>query len=151
MTQPSQPALLVIPSATLTSVTGDGTTYTIAFDTEIYNQSFSHTSTTITAPITGRYLFEWNICVTNVSSSSFNNAQIVLNTSNRTYFTTECDIWYLAKASGRYFDCHSSVLCDMDASDTAYLTLYVGSSTKTINIHQTSSSTRTFLNARLIC
>lgn len=58
-TMPLQPAFFAYVSATIPNVTGDGTGYTVIFDTTSYNiQSCYNNATGIfTAPVTGVYIF----------------------------------------------------------------------------------------------
>ena len=57
ITTPSQPAFNAYMGSTASNVTGDGTLYAIAFDTELYDvgSDYNTGTYTFTAPVTGRY------------------------------------------------------------------------------------------------
>lgn len=60
-----QPAFLAYLNTSVVDVTGDGTIYTVIFDTEPYDQgaNFNLGTSTFTAPVTGRYRFEFGALV----------------------------------------------------------------------------------------
>lgn len=113
---PNIPAFAAYKSATTTNVTGNGALYAYICDTEVFDQGANYNNATgvFTAPVTGRYVFEWACRVTGVSVAA-NNFQLGLVTSNRNWFPiyvanvlSTSDISYVATA-----------LVDMDAADTA--------------------------------
>jgi len=58
-TMPLQPAFFAYNSTLRTNVTGDGTSYTIVFNTDLLDQNSDYNNTTgvFTAPVTGFYKF----------------------------------------------------------------------------------------------
>lgn len=147
-TKPLQPAFLVDFGNFQVNVTGDGTVYTLdySFGTEIFDQGsdFDGTST-FTAPITGRYKLSASMYVKDLTGS--NSAYFQIVTSNRTYRMYTAD--WLAKAGifgiGLGF---GSVLCDMDASDTAVVQLVVSGGTKIVDV---GTAARVFFSGALVC
>lgn len=115
-----QPAFLAVNSVSDTNQTGAGTTATVEFDTEIYDQggNFNNTTDTFTAPVTGRYLF--NIS-TGLGGLSGLMTQLIytLVTSNRTYQIEKCNPFVQADGTNTQFVANGSVIADMDAADTA--------------------------------
>jgi hypothetical protein len=85
MTNTAQPAFMAYLVTTTTNNTGDNTLYTVTFDTVAFDQGSNFSSsTTFTAPITGRYLFGANVCYTGASAA--NSLGIVsLNTTAYKY------------------------------------------------------------------
>lgn len=59
----TQPSMLAYLSAPATSVTGDGTLYTLIFDTVTYDQGSNYNNVTgvFTAPVTGNYAISGNV------------------------------------------------------------------------------------------
>ena len=143
MTNASQPAFLAYPSAGLLNVTGDGTVYTVVYNTEVFDQGadFDGTST-FTAPVTGKYSLKAQAYVHGITQiHSLRRWKIV--TSNRTYNSEET----LFSGAGAYsFLC--TTIADMDANDTAVVTIDVHGSTKVVNI---GATIETFFSGALLC
>jgi hypothetical protein len=117
ITKPLQPAFLAISNAE-NNVTGNGTVYTMLWaKSEPIDQNADFASGTFTAPVTGTYMFGVNMQMNSMSGLSYSTLKLV--TSNREY----------NRAGGVYVDGSNLVLAqyaDMDASDTAYVTIQVG-------------------------
>jgi len=120
VTMPSQPAFLAVMSADATNVTGNGTNYTIAVATEIFDQNadYNNGTYTFTAPVTGRYDFNGNIGLDGIAGADIGHIWLV--TSNRTYYSCSCDFTVAASVGTAYFN-NLSVTADMDAADTVIL------------------------------
>ena len=71
-------------SATQNNVTGDGTTYTVPFNTETFDISDNFNTTTyrFTAPITGVYDINANVYITGADGATHNNFEILLLKNN---------------------------------------------------------------------
>jgi hypothetical protein len=119
---PLQPCFAAYMPTPIANVTGDDTTYTVACSTErIDTTSDYNTSTyTFTAPITGRYLLMGQCEYQDIVDQSRFLTQVV--TSN---FTWEARASYNADADDDYMGT-VCIIADMDASDTAYLTMAAG-------------------------
>jgi len=142
ITKPLTPAFLAVLNADISNVTGDGTIYTIVWDTEVFDQNsdFDGTST-FTAPVTGRYQFSCGVSVGDVAAAH-TLMYINLVTSNRTYLIGQCDPGNTMDASNQW-GYSFSMLTDMDASDTATVQVVVQNSTKVIDVI-TNGSTDTY-------
>lgn len=129
-----QPAFLANNASDQLNVTGNGTVYTCAFGTEIFDQGSNFASNTFTAPYTGRYLLTANI-------STFNNTNAVTSsivsivTSNRTYgFAAYNEAPAIPFGVGNAILGRTvSILADMDAADTATITWTASGTTQTID------------------
>tara|TARA_A100001391_G_C4946110_1_gene245870 strand:- start:68 stop:586 length:519 start_codon:yes stop_codon:yes gene_type:complete len=118
VTKPLQSAFLVRPSSQQADIQNAAT---IAFGTETFDQNGDFSSNTFTAPVTGRYQFNVNMRVDNLSiTGAWNRIELV--TSNTTYVTTMLDAAKAFSESPGEFAMHGIVLADMDANDTAHLT-----------------------------
>lgn len=128
---PLQPAFLARAASQL-NVTGDGTTYTIQYTSEIFDQNsdFDGTST-FTAPITGRYYLDAINALSGVLAAH-NSLDFAIVTSNRTYIVDTCNPG--VQISGDFYKSNGCVLADMDAGDTATTYIYVAGSTKVVDI-----------------
>lgn len=116
MVNTSQPAFLTYSNTGVTNVTGDGTLYTVIFDTEVYDQNsdFNLGTSTFTAPVTGRYHFCFSVLLS--GGTSITAGGVLIATSNRTYRTSLGPGPGAALTSG--FG-NIALTCDMDTSDTA--------------------------------
>lgn len=150
ITYPLQPAFSAV-SAGDTDVTGDGTVYTIIFGTEIFDQNgdFDGTST-FTAPVTGRYMFSVSVRISGVLISH-TSAALILVTSNRSYRLYLCSPFNLGEtASGNVASTlGGTAFADMDAGDTATVTITVSGGTKVIDLTTTANDIR--FSGYLVC
>ncbi len=133
-----QPSFLIILDAAKLNVTGDGTIYTVEFNTEIFDKSsdFNTGTYTFTAPITGRYLFSIQVHMYGLTSG-MTIGYLKLVTSNRTYkkITSYQDFGADYGAVG------FTVLADMDTDDTAYVTIYYDGGAKVADVAYLESVT----------
>lgn len=130
VTMAAQPAFLAQNSAQDDNATGDGTSLTVEFDTEIFDQNadYNNTTDTFTAPVTGRYQLSATIELVGITTAEL-RAEVIITTSNRTYTIRQS----VGSVTGTYH-VGISMLCDMDASDTAYITCAVYDGTKVVDI-----------------
>lgn len=142
ITQPLQPSFLVTNGTGATDVTGDATVYTVLWPTEIYDQGSNFASNTFTAPITGRYLLSVSISIAGMLVTHTGRA-VKIVTSNRNYTN---DYNHLLAET----DTTMTVTCiaDMDAADTATITLDVSGSTKVVDV--SASGTLNYFSGSLI-
>ena len=113
VTMPLQPAFSVKPSSNQTNI---GNNDTIAFGTEIFDQNADFASNTFTAPVAGRYQFNFMIRFDDIPEN-LGYAMVDIVSSNREYFT-----WLSPGTSDEAIGLYSfagSFLVDMDANDTA--------------------------------
>lgn len=136
ITKPLQPAFTVRLASSLTNVTGDGTFYSVVFDTLVYDQNsninLAGPPTTFTAPVAGIYNFACCAFFTGLTSS-FTDGRINLVTS----VTGQIVMLRLnagaIDTSGNLV-VNGNVYVKMAASETAQLQVYVAGSTKTIGL-----------------
>ena len=132
VTAPAQPAFFVYPSARITDVTGDGTSYTAVYNTEVFDQGSNFASNTFTAPVAGKYQFNVNVSLLGIVSGH-TTCIITLVTSNRSIRTHFKANVFSQTGAGDQNNFNGSVLTDMDASDTAYVTINVGGGSKVVD------------------
>ena len=137
----TMPAFLVRPASNQLNI-ATGSHIDVAFGTEVFDQGSNFASNAFTAPVTGKY--QLNVCFylnSLDSAAGYYEARIV--TSNRNYFhVLDPDFGQDAV----YYTLAISVLADMDASDTASITLIQDSGTA-----QTDIKTDSFFSGHLVC
>jgi len=130
ITAPYQPAFLVTPATTQSNIAAS-TNVNIAFGTEIFDQGSNFASNTFTAPVTGKYQLNVNLRLNNVDSAA-NYYHINLVTSNRVHYSI-FDPDFGQDAA--YYTIQLSVLADMDANDTASVSIFQSAGTAQTDIH----------------
>lgn len=144
-----QPAFMAYLNTTVANATGDGTAYTVIFDTEVYDQGgdFNLGTSTFTAPVTGKYFLQFSCFLTGGTTITSANAKIV--TSNRTYNNK------MINGTGAVVDCSKTVtvIADMDAADTATFTVTASDGGGKIDDVSglTSGELRTYCSGYLVC
>jgi len=137
-TLPLQPAFAGYLSSTDSSITGNGATYTFGSGnsiTEQYDIGSNFSTSTFTAPVTGKYLFQFTTKNGNLlGDGTATDATISIVTSNRTW---SMDI----KTGGLNSSAVDLVvLADMDASDTTTFTIVItGMNSDAANIQGNNS------------
>lgn len=155
---PLQPSGLNIVNTSIAGVTGDNTTYTAQFVTQVFDRGTStfFSSTTYTAPKTGIYELEGSALeFTSSSPASYTQSWYEIVTSGRTY--RSC--WWnwsprrqtAASDPNQNSDC-ISVIAPMTAGDTAQFRFKVNGPGKNIEFRQGSPNTdcRSWFSANLI-
>ena len=142
VTKPTNCYVSVWNSAADNDVSGDGTVYTIAFDTEIDDIGANFSSTTFTAPVTGKYSVKGSIYLTGINTS--HELSLNLITSNRTYRFLHLNPG-IAPSDNNY---PISIDADMDATDTFTITLTASGSSKVVDIG--GGALATFMQIQLI-
>ena len=148
---PLQPAFFSYASSALLNVSGDGTTYTVVFNTEVFDQNGDATTTTFTAPVTGRYKLQAIINTDVPAGSGTTEFNIYIATSNRSYAgirqpTRNRVTNYFG--DNNYLTSSISILADMDASDTAVVQFAAINGTKTSDLE---GGTATSFSGYLVC
>jgi hypothetical protein len=131
---PTMSAFLAQNGSTATDVTGDGTTVTVTFGTEVLDRGGDFASNTFTAPVTGIYSFTGTVTLTGLTIGS-SNITVNLVTSNRTYQVSN------GLATGTTQSIAWSATCvDMDAADTAIVQLTCANSAKVVDVFGAAGS-----------
>lgn len=149
MTNPNQPCFLA-NADTQVNVTGDGTVYTVLFaNSERFDQNSDFSSPNFTAPVTGKFHFNAKLQISNIGAAH-TRAIVRLVTSNVSYLLWEGNPGTL-KDSEDDIVIGGSVIVDMDVSDTAYVTLTVLNSTKTIEVDESLPLVSCMFSGFLAC
>lgn len=134
MTNTAQPVLNAFCHAAQSNVTGDGTAYTIIFDSVPYQQGSNYNAGTgtYTVPKTGVYLVTGMVTISNLSSS-FNAAQLNIQGSGGT-FTRQLFNPGLIRDSGNNLSVVFSGLNQYSSTNTIVIQITISGGTKTVGI-----------------
>ena len=132
VTKPNQPAFSATASYTNIPL---NTSTTITLSGERFDVGGNLTSNTFTAPVTGKYLFTYMIYLHSVDSAH-TTLDFHIMTSNRSYQQTFTpDHMFNSDTS---FSVSSSIIADMDQSDTCQFKMYIISGTAQTDVHTDS-------------
>ena len=134
VTMPKQPAFQATPSGTQSNI-ATGSNVQIEFGTERFDVNGDFASHTFTAPVTGKYQLNAQLRFQSVDTAA-DYYQLRLATSNRTYgplidpgpFGSDPEYWNIS----------FSVVADMDANDTAIVSLRQQGGTQQTDIDDAS-------------
>ena len=145
VTMPLQPAFQVRPSSAQTNIATSGNV-TVVLGSEIFDQNsdFNTSNSLFTAPVTGKYQFNFAIRLDNIDTAA-NYYQTRIVTSNRTYemtqqlnrFSADVQYWNMPTMAA---------LADMDAGDTAFFEVSQSAGTAQTDIVDT-----TVVSGYLVC
>jgi len=122
ITKPNQPAFLATKSSVQSNIAINSLVQ-ITFDGERFDQNGDFSSSTFTAPVTGKYQFNVVTALAELDQDSA-YVEFKLETSNVTYTNPIVDPDGFDQDLP-YFTISTSYLVDMDANDTAKATLYI--------------------------
>ena len=120
ITMSSQPAFMAKLTSSQSSLGNSGSHVTFQFATEIFDQNADYDNSTyiFTAPVTGRYQLSFAMYLNDIDTAS-TFFYVTIKTSNREVYwiydpNFSADLAYQTVAG--------TLLSDMDANDTAYIT-----------------------------
>lgn len=148
VTFPLQPAFLAYLGTQDSNVTGDGTQYTLGSGnalTEIFDiGSNFNTNGTFTSPVTGQYQLNgsWYLLQTIATMT----IDTVIVTSNNTFHQNDNNTTIVTNVGFVV-----TILCDMDAGDTATSRVGVGNGTKVVDIYGSAGDPRNSFSGFLAC
>jgi hypothetical protein len=114
ITMENQPAFQAKVSSSQSNIANDTLT-TVTFGSEVFDQNADFSSTTFTAPVTGKYQLNILVDFRQLDNASNNLYNVYINTSNRDYQHSNGG----ADTVHNYHTIAFSVVADMDANDTA--------------------------------
>lgn len=145
-TNTSQPAFFAYLNSTASSVTGDGTVYTIVFNATLFDQNsnFNTSTGTFTAPVTGKY--QINVTILGQSLTTAMTATVVLVTTAHSYIPLNNTGAFTGNNSYVF-----SLLVPMSASDTMTVTFQASGGSKVVSVFGDAGSFRTTISGYLVC
>ncbi len=146
-----QPCFMVYQTADIANATGDGTNFTIPFDTVRFNQSNSFSSGTFTSPVSGKYQLNAQCCFTNITAGhTYGNLKFIISSFGQ--IVTNVFNPAATRASDNSFTMTGSLIWNLGTGDTVQVQGQISSSTKTVGIRGTASSVMwTCFSGNLVC
>lgn len=154
VTRPNTPSFNAYLAALSAVQTGDGTTYTIPFDTEQHDAGSNHNAAagagqgTFTAPVAGRYMLSANVTISALSNTHTSGVFSFLLNGATAIARVQNNPWAGAQGvsgSGIYTYTLNTVY-QLAANDAVTVTVQVSGGTKTVKINGTQSNTYWFGN-----
>lgn len=144
VTMPLQPAFLAYVTSELSNVTGDNTVYDVIFGTEVFDTNSDYNASTgiLTSPVDGKYFISCSLLIRDLTSSSFNSVTIDINSSNNNYGRLVQENPYAIRDYSSTLCGGESQVIDMDAGDTAKITLRIGNATKICDVAESLNNSR---------
>ena len=150
-----QPAFVVRLNSSVTNVTGDGTTYSILYDTTEFDQNSNITlnssgNTIFTAPVTGRYWFKVSAFFTGLTVAD-TDGRVNIQVSGTSANTILGNRWNVGAIQVSGFVCMDATgFVTMTAGDTAFGQVLVSGSTKSVGLLGDPSLANSF-QGYLVC
>ena len=140
----AQPMFFATLSSEPSNVTGDGTTYTVLYDTETYDIGSNYNTTTgvFTAPTSGKYVVgcNWGI-VSPLSGHTSGQLNVVSDGPNSPSLNINPYNNYASTNIAGYNACY---VLELDAADTIKTTLNISGSSKTIDLYHGTGGSNFF-------
>jgi hypothetical protein len=138
-TNTSQPCFLAYLSASSANATGDGTVFTVPFDTVVYDIGSGFTvgaSAHYTFPVTGKYRIS-------IQAAAFTGTGVTS--------TSTIAVGTSTTVPGTNFDASLAFLIDATAADTLSITVTGAGGTKSSSVVGSASPYLTFISGELVC
>ena len=142
ITTPLQPAFSVNAAGEQSNCTGNGAAATVAFGTEHIDRNGDFASNTFTAPVTGLYFMNTTVTVKNFSTSN-TTGRLHIASSNRSFLYEFDPAENIGGAGAGSFAV--SGLVDMDAADTATVTMQIFDSSLSVDIQASGTNFQGYL------
>lgn len=146
----SQPNFIAYLSSNQNNVTGDGTNYTIVFNTEKQDQASNYNNGTgvFTAPVAGTYLINVNVQIFNVGAAHTSALFFLSTSSGGNYVSWQFNPANFKDNLNSAPVLSSSFIVAMALNETASFTIQVSGSTKTVGV--SGGSTLTWFSGVLL-
>ena len=147
-------AFYVKVDTTISNVTGDGTAYTVIFETEQYDKNSSYDATTgiFTAKCAGLYEFTWMVTMGGLTSAETRHDSGLIHKNSGGTVQNAIDVVtnpYGGSASGNYATQGAAQL-DLSEGDTVEVKIDVANGTKVVDVIGASGTRYTYFSGKLL-
>lgn len=148
VTFPATPAFLATLATTVSNVTGDGTLYTVVYDTEIFDQNSDFDgASTFTAPVNGIYTFKCGIFLGGLLNTHL-FCEMGIVTSNLTFLGNVIDPGNVENPDNEYSSL-MTVTALMDAGDTCTTNITISEGTLVVDVLGDVTNAITYFSGKL--
>jgi len=135
VTKPAQPAFLAFPTSGTQNNIAVNTDVTVVLANEVFDQNNDFAGSQFTAPVTGKYQLNAALRLQNMDVLA-SYYQMHIKTSNRIYRSIISMDGFDSNIA--LFTMEVSSLCDMDANDTAYISIHQSGGSSVTDLHSES-------------
>jgi len=146
VTMPSQPCVTAKNNSNDNDVTGNGTYFTVDFDSELFDQGSDFASDTFTASVTGRYAVNVKVALGHITTSA-TACYVFFTTSNRAWTAVEINPG--DTQTSNQLGVAASAIIDMDAADTLYIRCFVSGISQVVDCLGGGSDPATWISVTL--
>lgn len=153
MTNSSQPFFFAYRSSNVSNVTGNGTNYTVIFDSTLANVGtvYNTGTGTFTAPVAGNYYLMANVTISSLNANA-TGGNMTFVTTARNFGSPQSIAPGASRDAANNFTLQGTCIAIMSANDTCTVTLEVSGTTQTIGVlGQAASLVYTYFSGYLIC
>lgn len=148
----TQPCMAAYLSSTQNNKTGNGTFYTLIYDTVIFDQNSNYNSVTgvFTAPVTGKYWFSTQAKFSNVGSSTWLFELYLQRSDGLQWRGSSEGPVNSASTTGRFVEINSIVPMTSGQTFTTFV-IVTGQGADTVGVAGGATNPVTWLTCKLLC
>lgn len=143
------PEFLVVRSTVASNVTGDGTVYQVAFDTEVFDSLSNFVTNVFTCTVAGKYHFSAGVLYETLGAAHTRSDITITKTGSPTRSIADVTNPQAQASSGLATRTLSCTL-DLAFGDTVYVTAAVTGSTKTVNVYGAAGTDYTWFSGKYL-
>lgn len=131
----SFPQFVAYSNASLVSVTGDGTTYTVLFDSVAFDSASGYNAATgiYTVPVTGKYYISTQLSLSGITNAHTSGILSIANPPGNNNVQNLSP--FACSASGGTLIMQGGLIISLTATNTISITIAVNSGTKVVTVN----------------
>lgn len=144
------PEFLATRVTVASNVTGDNTTYQVAFDNEVFDTLNNFGTNTFTCTVAGKYHFTAGVAYNALGAAHTRSDITIVKTGSPVRSIADVCNPYAQAAGGGNLVRSLSCTLDLAYGDTVYVNAVVAGSTKTVNVYGTSGTDYTWFSGKYL-